>query len=912
MQSSKSESHPPSGIKAILRKTLVLYLAATTACSNVPPEAMTPSASSVVSHGNNSAQTVEREKYKSDLPELGGSANAEKDDASRKSGYSEMEGVFPPSEQQNIADPFSESAAGYSDGSAVQSMALGALNSAATSAVKDWFSARNATAEVAFSVAERGGQSGSFDVLVPLYDSEKDLVFTQLGFRRSNTHTEDFRNTVNFGAGYRKTVDTWLLGANAFYDRDLTGKNDRLGIGAEAWTDFLKISANGYLRLSDWKKSPDLEDYLERAANGFDVRLEANLPSYPQLGGKVVYEKYYGDQVGLFGSGNRQKDPQAVTLGVTYNPVPMIGIGVDYRQGEGGVSETTGKVSLNYQFGVPLEKQLSLAYSKNHSLVNTRYDLVSRNNEIVLEYREKDAGQVMLPAQISGTPTLTLTFPMTVTDKTIGSFTWVGTAAAFALPYGGGPSASVVLPAYADGGNNSYTLQAIGSDRFNRAIQSNVMQIQVTPFQMQLERSKATVMADGSDSVMFTALLQEPTGEAKANTPVVWDVQGNATIEEKDERTDGKGNARLALSSRFASAVRVSVQEPQGAKAVSEAAFAGDITTARVLELVASPQTLVAGGKTTSTLKATLVDANNNPVGPGAIVKWQTTAGELSSKQTTTGDDSTTTVVLTSGLVVGTASVTAQAVKGSASAPVEFVADNASARVRTLTATPSTLPADGKASSTLVATVEDSNGNLVGPNVAVTWTTTAGVLSAQTSVTNGQSQASVALKSPVAAGTGTVTAKAAAGSENVAVSFQPDSTTAKVIEVEATPATIKANGIDASQLVATVEDASGNPVAGATVTWTTTTGQLSASSTTTDAQGKARASLKGTAAGAATVKASAVAGASTASVDLLPDGTTAKVIDLEATPATIKANGTDASQLVATVEDASGNPVAGA
>lgn len=218
---------------------------------------------------------------------------------------------------------------------------------------------------------------------MPLYDAPENLVFTQLGIRRANTYTEDYRNTLNIGFGVRHTIDKWLLGVNTFYDRDMTGKNERLGIGAEAWTDFVKLSANGYFGLSDWKKSPDLEDYLERPANGFDVRLEANLPSHPQLGGKVVYEKYFGDQVGLFGSGNRQQDPQAVTLGVTYNPVPMIGFGVDYRQGQ-GVSETSGKISINYQFGVPLDKQLSLDYAKNHRLENTRYDLVSRNNELVL------------------------------------------------------------------------------------------------------------------------------------------------------------------------------------------------------------------------------------------------------------------------------------------------------------------------------------------------------------------------------------------------------------------------------------------------------------------------------------------------------------------------------------------------
>ncbi len=48
----------------------------------------------------------------------------------------------------------------------------------------------------------------------------------------------------------------------------------RIGVGAEYWRDYLKLSANGYIRASGWKKSPDVEDYQERPANGWDIRAE--------------------------------------------------------------------------------------------------------------------------------------------------------------------------------------------------------------------------------------------------------------------------------------------------------------------------------------------------------------------------------------------------------------------------------------------------------------------------------------------------------------------------------------------------------------------------------------------------------------------------------------------------------------
>ncbi|MDP4573503.1 inverse autotransporter beta domain-containing protein, partial [Pseudomonas sp. LPH60] len=721
---------------SLFKKLFITYLAVITGCTNTAEQ---------ISHSpalNSSTAVASQQQLSSipdssdavnkyNLPELGGASK--KDPPSReKPLLNEFAGDMPLSARQDIAHPTNK---GFQGADALQGMAAGMLTSASSEEVKKWFSARHATAELSLSTGEKGIRLGSFDLLMPIYDTEKDLIFTQVGIRRSNSMTEDYRTTVNAGVGYRHTLKEWLAGVNAFYDRDITGKNSRFGLGLEAFTDNLKTSANIYVRASDWHKSVDLEDYLERPANGYDVRVEANLPSYPQLGGKLVYEKYFGDQVGLFGTSDRQKDPQALTVGASYNPVPMIGFGVDYRQGQGGVSQTTGKLTINYQFGVPLSKQLSLDYIKSHKLENSRYDLVNRNYEVVLDYREKDAGQVMLPAQINGTPTQVISFPVTFTDPGIGHFSWTGTAAPFAAPYGGGASASLTLPAYVEGGNNNYTLQAVGSDRFGRVIQSNLMQVRVNAFLIALERSQAVANANGTDAVTFTATLQEPTGAPKANTTVTWDVQGNATVVEKDEKTDGSGHARLKLTSRFASAIRVSVQEPQGAKAENDADFSGDQRTAKVITLVASPSTLTANGISTSTIKATIADAHGNSVGPGAPVTWQTSDGTISSTSTVTSDDSTSTITLTSGTSVSVANISATAVAGGKSTSVAFTADQGTARVLDLVATPATITANGSDTSSLVATVQDAHGNAVGAGATVNWTTSSGTLSASSSTT---------------------------------------------------------------------------------------------------------------------------------------------------------------------------------
>ncbi|MFO6427880.1 inverse autotransporter beta domain-containing protein [Escherichia coli] len=66
--------------------------------------------------------------------------------------------------------------------------------------------------------------------------------------------------------------------------------------------------------------SPTVTDYDERPADGWDIRAEGWLPAYPQLGGKLVYQQYYGNEVALFGESERQKNPHAITAGVTWTP----------------------------------------------------------------------------------------------------------------------------------------------------------------------------------------------------------------------------------------------------------------------------------------------------------------------------------------------------------------------------------------------------------------------------------------------------------------------------------------------------------------------------------------------------------------------------------------------------------------
>lgn len=646
----------------------------------------------------------------------------------------------------------------------LQDLALGQLASATAQSVKDWFSARQATAELQLAAGRGGTKTGSFDLLMPLHDTAKDLFFTQIGVRRSDAHTQDYRTTVNLGVGYRKTLNTWLVGANTFYDRDLTGKNDRLGIGAEAMTDYLKLSANGYLRLSDWKRSPDLDDYLERPANGFDLRAEAYLPAYPQLGGKLMFEQYYGDQVGLFGASDRQKDPSAVTVGVTYTPVPMIGLSLDHRQGQGGLADNTFRLAINYQFDVSLAQQLSTASVSRHRLANARYDLVSRNNEIVLDSKKAEHALITLPAQVSGSPSDVLDFPVIVTGGRLNNIQWTGSASVFSQPYQSA-SGRLVLPSLA-AGITTYTLQAYGTDVYGEQVVSNIMQVVVQPLSIEVQSSKPIATADGQDAVEFTAMLRNSAGVVQTNGAINWSVQGSATVTSQDTRTNSVGQARLRLVSRLATTVQVQAHDSSGAQAQAAAAFVA--TTAGRVDVTSTPASITANGTDASTIVATVRDSNGQPIGAGTRVTWTTSTGTLSTSAGTTDAQGQVSTSLT-GTTAGSAAVTATV--GCASARTTVTLNIATTyHLVEVYAVPRSVPADGETMVTAYAQVVDQDDNPAPAGIRVTWSTTLGQLSAQTSTTDSDSLASTQITS-VEAGRALVEASISTSSESTSVTF---------------------------------------------------------------------------------------------------------------------------------------------
>jgi adhesin/invasin len=199
--------------------------------------------------------------------------------------------------------------------------------------------------------------------------------------------------------------------------------------------------------------------------------------------------------------------------------------------------------------------------------------------------------------------------------------------------------------------------------------------------------------------------------------------------------------------------------------------------------------------------------------------------------------------------------------------------DEASAQVVLFTASPLTIQANGIETSSLTATVRDAYGNNVGANVSVQLSTELGFIPEGVRVlTDNYGIARATLRGEFA---GTTVTKARVDGpidpgKVVNIELLGDPATASVVQVKSSSATILANDVETSTLTATVRDIRGDNVgSGVTVSWSTNLGTLSTSTSLTDTNGIARATIRGPVAGSALVRASAVQGSATTTVKLI-------------------------------------------
>ncbi|MDA8495477.1 YchO/YchP family invasin [Kluyvera georgiana] len=356
------------------------------------------------------------------------------------------------------------------------------LNSEVNQQLGSWLSPWGNT-DFQMLVDEKGKFTGSHGSwFVPLQDNTRYLTWTQIGLSQQDEGT-----VGNLGVGQRWVAGRWLLGYNTFYDSLLDADLNRGGIGAEAWGENLRFSANYYHPLHDWENSGTT--LQQRMARGYDVTAQAWIPAWNHINTSLSVEQYFGDSVDLFRSGTGYHNPVAVSLGLNYTPIPLLTFSAQHKQGESGVNQNNLGMKANFRFGVPLKKQLAAdEVAQTRTLRGSRYDAPERNSLPVMEYRQRKSLTVYLatpPWNLSSYETVEL--KLQIHDEYgVKSLTWQGDTTALSLtPPASNNSTdgwSIIMPAwdYTQGASNTWHLSVVVVDKKGQRVTSNEITLALT------------------------------------------------------------------------------------------------------------------------------------------------------------------------------------------------------------------------------------------------------------------------------------------------------------------------------------------------------------------------------------------------------------------------------------------------
>ncbi|EOJ5832839.1 Ig-like domain-containing protein, partial [Escherichia coli] len=438
--------------------------------------------------------------------------------------------------------------------------------------------------------------------------------------------------------------------------------------------------------------------------------------------------------------------------------------------------------------------------------------------------------------------------------------------------------------------------------------------------QVDLQKSKNEVVADGNDSATMTATVRDAKGNLLNDVKVTFNVNSAAAKLSQTEVNSHDGIATATLTSLKNGDYTVTASVSSGSQANQQVIFIGDQSTA-ALTLSVPPGEITVTDTAPQQLTATLQDKNGNPLKDKEITFSvpNDAASRFSISNSGKGmtDSNGTAIASLTGTLAGTHMITARLANSNVSdaQPMAFVADKDRAVV-VLQTSKAEIIGNGVDETTLTATVKDPFDNVV-KNLSVVFRTSPAdtQLSLNARNTNENGIAEVTLKGTVL---GVYTAEATlpnGNNDTKIVNIAPDASNAQVtLNIPAQQ--VVTNNSDSVQLTAMVKDPSNHPLAGITVNFTMPQ-DVAANFTLenngiaiTQANGEAHVTLKGKKAGTHTV--TATLGNNNASdaqpVTFVADKDSAVVV-LQTSKAEIIGNGVDETTLTATVKDPFDNAV---
>ena len=349
------------------------------------------------------------------------------------------------------------------------------------------------------------------------------------------------------------------------------------------------------------------------------------------------------------------------------------------------------------------------------------------------------------------------------------------------------------------------------------------------------------------------------------------------------------------------------------------------VVDAAASTVTASPTSVASDGVTYSTITVTLKDAASTPV-PGKTVTLASDRGAADTISAASGLSNGSGVVTftvtstTTGPAVFTATdVTDSNLLITDTATVTFMSDAVSAANSTVSASPTSVVADGSTTATITVTLKNADNNpLAGKDVTLAKTSGPGspVIAPASATTDGSGVATFTVSSTTIGAdvfAATETADNVTVAQTATVTFTAGAVDAGTSTVVAAPAIVPADGTTTTTVTVTLKDASNNPVADKTVTLVsnrTSTDTISAASGPSDASGVVTFTVTSLTAGSSvfTATGDGVELSATPGVTFGPSPSASTVA---ASLSPLSADGTATSTITVTVMDGAANPVAG-
>ena len=460
-----------------------------------------------------------------------------------------------------------------------------------------------------------------------------------------------------------------------------------------------------------------------------------------------------------------------------------------------------------------------------------------------------------------------------------------------------------------DAAGNSFTPVAGNVVTLDQVIPSGSMSI--------VTASPTSVTADGVTAATIAVLVEDANGNVVPGAAVTLSSTGGTadTFGSATGVTNANGIFTTTLASTAAGMDTVTATEGSAQESATVTFNPGN-PSGSTLIVTASPTSVTADGVTATTVAVLVEDAYGNVVPGAAVTLSSTGAGDTFASLTgVTNGNGLFTTTLTS-TTAGVDTITATEGAASEFTTVTFNPGNPSGSTSIVTASPTSVTADGVTTTTIAVLVEDAYGNVI-PGAAVTLSSTGGTadtFASATGVTNANGIFTTTLTSS-AAGIDTVTATEGSAQESTTVTFNPGKPSGSTSIITANPTSITAEGVTTTTIAVLVEDAYGNVVPGAAVTLSSTGGTadtFGSSTGVTNSNGIFTTTLTSTAAGINTVTATEGSAQESTTVTFNPGKPSGLTSTLTASPTSVTADGVSTTNLTVVVEDAYGNLVPGA